>query len=674
MSEPLRTQLFSTFLGVEEGIHSIILPDVFSSGGSLNMFLDKFGRTKRIDGYVKANAAAIATSGGGSAVAVRGLAHYRSTSGGTDTSQIISVLDDGVNEWEIWKSADSGITNSFAADLGATPVGINPDFAQFGDNLFITSGKVAPKKWNGTSISAAGDTQTVTPTATTSGTAGLLSGAYTYKLVARKNDLAHKPASLTSNQANATLKQIGLAWTADADTNTVGYEVYRTTGIGATFFWVDFVNGRTTVAYTDNIPDSTIIDNPILENHGDAPPTVYFVEPHKQRMWWGRSDTYPTRLWWSDPGLPESVYSYNYLEFSDSESQGDKLTGMHGNFGGSILVFTETGVWTVSGTGALIGNITDWNKQKSSAQIGCVSHRSVCRVPVGARYMDQQGQLRVTAAISVAYFTPFGDIRLFDGENDEVISHPLKDTLSGFNPAQGKKIHVLHDPAHAQFIWFFPTGDDDECSIAAVWNYRWGVWYKWSPLPMASSLTVVNDGSQNPYLLTGEASTLTGGFLYNFFVEDQDSFNGTAFPARWMTKTLYGRNQQGQPTPELRQTWRWADFLFKANDTTTGITVEWLSGNASDDAVGIGSADVFPTALSILTADGDSILSAGGDTLSIVATTNQAKVLLHDARGKYLNEEGIRLRVGNATATPTWALEAFTLAYQTHPGQQRRTQ
>jgi hypothetical protein len=127
----------------------------------------------------------------------------------------------------------------------------------------------------------------------------------------------------------------------------------------------------------DNISDLTILENRVLEEHGDAPPTVYFCEPHKQRIWWLRTDAFPTRGYWSDPGLPESVLGDNYLEFSDSETTGDFITGALGNFEGLFVVFTERAVWTVSGTGQIIGNIVDWTRTRTNAQIGSVHHRSV---------------------------------------------------------------------------------------------------------------------------------------------------------------------------------------------------------------------------------------------------------------------------------------------------------
>jgi hypothetical protein len=155
-----------------------------------------------------------------------------------------------------------------------------------------------------------------------------------------------------SNTLTVVGKSVSLSWSQDSNVSVDGYEIYRTSGTGSTFYYVATLVGRATVAYTDNISDQTILENRVMEEHGDAPPVAYWCEPHKQRMWWLRTDTYPTRAYWSDPGLADSVYAENFLDFSDSETVGDVITGALGNYEGLLVVFTEKAVWTVSGTGA----------------------------------------------------------------------------------------------------------------------------------------------------------------------------------------------------------------------------------------------------------------------------------------------------------------------------------
>jgi len=114
--------LFDAFLGSQEGIHSIILPDIFSSGGSKNLWIDKYGRAKKIGGYSKQNAIAVTTNGGASATRLRALFPYRKSASGAFTRHLIGVFDDGDDEMEIWKSTDDGVTWTFVQDLGAGSV------------------------------------------------------------------------------------------------------------------------------------------------------------------------------------------------------------------------------------------------------------------------------------------------------------------------------------------------------------------------------------------------------------------------------------------------------------------------------------------------------------------------------------------------------------------------
>jgi hypothetical protein len=669
MAVPLQVQLFDSFLGTQEGIHSIILPDIFSSGGSKNVYIDKYGRVARIFGYTRQNASDITTNTGGNATMVRGLVPYRGVVGGSVSRKLLAIVDDQTNEWEIWVSSDSGATWSFLYDAGSTAVGQVPDSAQFGDDLYVVNGKVTGRVYDGSSIAAIGRTQSPTPTSALSSNSGNLLGNYKYKLVSTIAGV-RQAGSASSTSLLVSNKQVDLDWTADANTNVDGYEIYRTTGTGTTFYYLTTISGRTTIDYTDNISDQTILENRVLEEHGDNPPTSYHCEPHKQRMWWLRQDSTPARAYWSDPGDPESVYNQNYLEFTDSETVGDYITGALGNFEGLLVVFTEKAVWTVSGTGAIIGDITDWTKTRTNASIGCVTHRSAVRIPAGSKYIDQLGQPQTTSVSSIAYFTPYGDIRLFDGDNDLVISHPVKDSVKAVNYAHRHKVHALDDAENSQIIWFFPSTTSTEPNKAVCWNYRYGVWYVWETMPFASS-AVIDSSSDALLLLVGEALTTKGGYIYKFF--DGSSFDGSAIDARWMTKTLYGVNEQGQPALSNTKRWRWMDLLFRI-DSDLDILVGWFPGNATDNADPIASILASPDADSVVTVNGSMILTTDGSALTVSMASAQVKSILHDASGNYLHDEGMRLRVSTNDTSGGWALEAMELAYQILPGLKRRSQ
>lgn len=672
MSVPLQVQLFDAFLGTQEGIHSIVLPDIFSSGGSKNVYIDKFGRVARISGYTKQNSAgAFTTDTGASATMVRGLIPWRGTAGGAGaiTRKLLMVLDDQVDEWEIHVSTDNGSTKTFLYDAGAGSIGMVPDAAQYGDTVYITNGKVQPRKYDGASLSATGLSQSPTITAVSSATSGHLTGNFKYKLVSTIGGIRQN-GSVASTSLLLSANQGTLSWTADANVSVDGYEIYRTTGTGTTFYYLTTISGRATVAYTDNISDLTILENRVLEEHGDAPPVAYFCEPHKQRIWWFRTDAFPTRGYWSDAGAPESVYGINYLDFSDSETVGDQITGALGNYEGLMVVFTEKTIWTVSGTGAIIGDITDWTKVRTNAQTGCVSSRSAVRIPAGSKYTDQLGQTQTTDKSAIAYFTPLGDIRIFDGDNDLIVSHPVRDTARGFNYTQRQKVWAVVDSANDQAIWCIPANNAGEPDTMLSWNYRYGVWYKWETLPFGHGVEM-DKADDAAIILVGESSVAKGGYIYLF--QNGNSFDGGNIQAQWMTKTLYGVNEQGQPALSIRKRWRWLDVLFRI-DANTVITVGWFPGSATDTADPISTFTVTPSAATLKSADGSDIFTADGSTISVAILSAQGKALLHNMSNDYLHDEGFRLRIGTNDTNGGWALEALELAFQLLPGQKRRFQ
>lgn len=661
---PISVQLIDAFQGSGQGIHSIILPDIFSSGGSFNVWMDKYARVRRILGYT-AQGAAVTTNVGGSATRVRNLFPYRKTSGGAFVRQLIGGFDDATNEFELHYSNDQGVSWTFIQDFGAGSINTICDFAQFGDELYVANGVIAPRVWDGVTITTAGSTQLPAPVIAALGS-GNLSGSFKYKVVPRKVDGSRKKGSIASAATSLEAQSVSVTWTVDAD--AVGYEIYRTTGTGEIYYFVAYVAGGATVTYDDNIEDIVILENRVMEEHGDAPPVgAYFCVPHKQRMWWLRTDTHPQRGTYSDPGDPQSVYEENNIDFQDAETQGDVITGGVGNFEGMLVAFEERSIWTVSGTGQIIGDIADFNRTRTNAQTGAVSKRAIIRVPAGARYVDQTGKVQTTATVSLAYMTPLRDIRMFDGDNDLIISHPLSELVARLNYQQRRKVHTLHDTSRNEIAWIFPADSESEPSVAAVWNYRWGVWYEreWD----FAAACEVESSTEASVCLSGSSSLVTGGITYRLW--NSNTANGVGFTAQWMTKTLYGVSQSGQAAPSYQKRWRWADILFKV-DQDVSIMVEWLQGDAPDNADSIGSVTISPGTDTLFSADGDQMETADGDAINVALDTAIKRAKFANIDGTYLHDYGIRLRIGDSVSTGSWAMEAFTLGYQMLPGLARR--
>lgn len=628
--------------------------------------MDKWARVRRILGF-SAQGPAVTTNTGGNATLIRNLFPYRQTGSGTPfLRQLMGTFDDGTDEYELWYSTDEGVAWTFVADFGASSVGSITSFAQFGNLLYMTNGVTAVRVWDGTTLDDAGDVQQAAPTTAANGT-GVLYGSYKVKTVPRKDDGSRKPGSETSVALSLEGEAMDVTWVADADTDVVGYEQYRTTGTGDVFYFSNYIDGRLSTTVTDNNEDLLILENRTLEEHGDPPPISDICVAHKQRMWYLNSTNQPQRGTYSDAGMPESVWEENFVEFQDAETQGDLIVGGVGNFEGMLVVFEERSIWTVSGTGQIIGNVVDFNRTKTNAQTGAVANRAIIRIPAGARYADQTGKIQTTATVTLAYMTPLKDVRLFDGDNDIIISYPLVDLIDSANYAQRQKTHVLHDTDRNEVSWMFAADANSEPSVAAVWNYRWGVWYEreWA----FASAVQLETSSEAAVHIAGSASRVTGGVAFELW--DTNTFNGVGFTAQWMTKTMYGVNENGQPSPAYQKRYRWADILF-VTDQNVEITVAWLQGDAPNNGDPVGTVTITPGTDVLASSDGDIIETADGDEINLALDTSQMRARFADINGRYLHDSGIRLRIGDSVSTGSWAMEAFTLAYQILPGLQRR--
>jgi len=654
MAKPLQLLPVTSFLGTYEGVNQVVGLDIFSPSGSENMYIDRLGRARKIPGYTEATASPLTTDTGGSAAAIRGLFFYTDFAPGTTIREIIAVLDDGVNEYEIWKSSNDGVTWSFLSDISAASSGKIPNFAQLGQEVYITNGVVAPRKYDGTSVTVAGATQSPTITPAANG-AGLLDGSYRWKLVSVESDGTRAAGSPASDTLQLAEGQATLSWTADPNGDVTGYEIYRTTGTGSTYWFVGYVDGRLTVAYDDNADDDTILANRALQEHGDPPPVgAYYCEPFKERMWWLATDVFPDRGWFSDPALPWSVGSNNYLNFQDSENAGDGIKGAIGNYQGMFVVFKERSIWTVSGTGALVGGIIDYYRRKTNAQTGTVSDRTIVRVPAGAQWRTASGVVTSTNKPTLAYLTPAKDIRLFDGDGDTVISQSVKDSLATLNDAQRGQCHALHNPEEGQITWFYPDGASTTPDRAVTWNYRYGVWYRWGDYSGVVSAVTAESTTGSQLLLIGD----TAGDVHTFW--SGATFNGATFDAKWMTGTMVGTRGESQeegmisniPALAYTKRWRWLDLLIETN-ASVSLVVEWFRGHADDEASAVGSVTFSPD-----------------DT---TRNTTQKKLLLKTAQD-YFHDQGLRLRVSNQAGSGQWAVEGFTLAFQVMEGLRRRSQ
>ena len=535
---PLRFIPVGHLFGDHEGAESLGLASVFGSGGSENVWIDKHARLSSILGYSRKNSSAVTSNTGAAAMRLRGLWHYLNSTLSTPRIEI-GIFDTGpaglYYEWR--QSTDGGATWTFTTNFGDTYIGKIPSFAQLGTTLVAAFGVGSVQSFNGTTLVAASNAQLAAATIADGG-AGSLLGTYRWKVVPRKSDGTRKFGSVWSARTTLTNRKATVTWTTDSDASS--YEVYRTTGSGEIAF-LSGVVASGTLTYTDDVSDIRIIANRMLAEYGEAPPTgVYFVFIHKERVFYVRTDTYPRRAWYSDPGLPFSVHAdSNFTDLTDAESFTDVAVGGWGNYEGMAVVFLERSVWTISGTGASAGIYIDFIRRRSNARVGSVSIRTVASVPKGSRFFNAEGQLVEVLTNVLAYLTPYGDLRIFDGRHDTIVSHAKAETVARLTYAAREKAFCIVDTPRSEITWVFPADGDLEPSLAVTWNHKFGTMVDRPAWRYFAHALEVETSQDSSVVLAGEGRITTGGFCYSLW----DGITAPASAAithRIATKSMYG--------------------------------------------------------------------------------------------------------------------------------------
>lgn len=677
-------------LGDYEAGESLAIPSVISPGGSQNMTLDKTARALSILGYTKRNVAAVTSAAGGNAMRLRHIYHHITKLGLVLTRRELGLFESSIANWELRYSLDRGTTWTLLQDFGAAYVGQIPSFAQMGTTLLLCTGIGVPQKVDMTvpSLIAAGAAQANAPLVVDAGV-GLLNGNKRWKVLAILADGTRTAASRSSIRQTFTQRKAAITW--DAVNNAASYELYSTSGTGALFFY----EGTTTSAvltFSSNIADVDLVQNRLLQEHGDPPPTgARWATPHKQRMVYVGSPEFPRRVWLSDAGLPESVYQEsNYFEMADANESdfSDEAVGATGGFLGALVIWLERSVWTLVGPLTITGSVLNAERRRTSATMGAVHGRAVAKIPAGASYIDEKGAVKTTDGVRLAYLTPLGDLRLFDGENDTVFSYAKADTLGRLNYEYRRKSYVVIDTPRTEATWIFPADNATEPNVAVTWNWNQGIMTERPAWQFAHATQIETSGDAS-VILAGESNLATGAFCYQLWDGTTLGDGVTAVNGAVMLKTLYGRGQgniYGMQQDEaaimsMTKRWRWIDLLVKcyvggALGGPVTFTVEcWPEEGEPTDTPYATTQVTLPTE-QLYTADGSKLLSADGSPLvaSVPAPILRARLRQVSAAGKmrYLHSRGVRIRISSTTTTASWAIVGANIAYQLLGGMQRQ--
>lgn len=346
--------------------------DDSESPDALNVVFDDVGSVATREGFAKFNTTSVGSFAGDGVFATR-------FNNGNST----------MLAWWNGSMYQAGTLNTFTTVPSAQSVftaGTRVDAHMFQNLMFFGNGGSVPYKYNGTDFTRMGvEVPNSLPTVATS-SAGVLSGAYAYKIAYENSYVVWgdvSSATTTINVAGGVRVLLTSLPVAPQSYGVAKRRIYRTTTSGTTFLFVATVADNSTTTYEDNIADGSLGAGAPTDN--GLPPNWKYARIHQQRVWCVEDVSNPQRLWYSDLGNPYVFASTNYLQIDAGD--GEKITGI-GIHGNSIVIYKEASIWINYMEDTTPSN---WVLVKTNSKYGGASHYSITdykdkQLFIGQRY------------------------------------------------------------------------------------------------------------------------------------------------------------------------------------------------------------------------------------------------------------------------------------------------
>lgn len=334
-------------------------------------------------------------------------------------------------------------------------------FVDYRDVCYFTDGG-RPQRYDGITVSDVGvDPPTTAPTLTVSGTG--LTGTFQY-LVTYFNVYGAESNGGTS--AGITLANQGCALSAipAGPAGTAARNIYRTKAGGSSFYFIKALADNTTTTYTDNTADTNLL-TPLPVDNG-IPPDATIIYQHNNYMLYV-SATHPERLYFSKPGLPDSVHGNAYKGLPEAV----------------LGVRTYQGYVVVSGKGftaVITGAIWDKDPSIDTTDVdiiddsyGTLSHEAMCKCA------SPGGDILVfPSPLGLSYLTPgMQDNSVRSMQLSQAVQGMFQEVVRTSN-AQNMAA-VYHNNRYLVAVNY--NGEDTPVAnnnVVMVYDFRTG---KWSP-------------------------------------------------------------------------------------------------------------------------------------------------------------------------------------------------
>lgn len=275
----------------------------------------------------------------------------------------------------------------------------------------------------------------------------------------------------------------------------------------------------TDLTANDTVPEQLLAqsDGTTLSDFAvhNPPPEAVLLAWRQDKMFYVTADS--TRLWFSQPGVPDYVSPFNFVEVGRSDGQVIRAIILYRE---QLVILKDRSLWV------LVGETRGtFQVQRMSDRVGCSSHRAVAEADDGLLYFA--GEL---------------GIHRWNGQFAEDLHYGIRDTYYGLNQDRLKHMAMAIDPEDQQIFLSVTRTGQTEQDRWLVLNYRrpgiqveGGVifdWTLWDLLATCFELDPMVAGASDTYrrkLRFGR----TGGIVATFRGDDGTALTDGGFGITW---------------------------------------------------------------------------------------------------------------------------------------------
>lgn len=445
--------------------------------------------------------------------------------------------------WQSIKSGQTGTVNDLY------------DFFVLKDVLYMCNGVNGNLKYDGTNVWNMGIAAPGSAPTAASGGAGVLTGAYSYKVTFYNSTLGHESnPSAASNTFTAASNQINLTGIpTSADTQVNQRRLYRTTTGGGVWQFLATISDNTTTTYTDNNADSAL--GTAVEATGNGvPPTVAMFAVYKGFVFMVAKNS--SRVWFSRQNAPNAVDSNDFRDLDADD--GDVVTGIKRLYD-YVVAFKNDSIWNGSGTDR---NSMQFTRQAGG--IGSVNHKGIVLVP----------------GLGMLMFPSEDGFYSYNGVNEKKESSEIDSVYRGLNQSRLKYIvGDVYKPLNLCY-WLASDGSSSENDLMITYDYQKGEWAT-RPLSVKGNVTaIIEDSSNNEIFYVGS---------YDGYVRQGDT--GYSDDGSALTATVIDRPWPKGNDSDTIKAFSEMLIYFKPQSGTT-LSVSYAIDDPDGTYTSIGTADL----------------------------------------------------------------------------------